>query len=248
MAATSMNENVNRKGNFTSSNAYRLMGTDKVRDTYIKHIKWARKLGRSLNLDVSTRTLNWGIFMEHRVFDLLEFGYELQSQTTKKHETIPFWSGSPDLINLPKKIADIKCYEPLNFAEYADALLDKDLDVIKKVYAQEYWQLVSNACLFNVPNVEAILYMPYKSELNTIREMAENYDGDDQWKYKFIVDSPDSALPYLPDDSFYPNLVRFEFEVPEEDKKALTANIIAAGKEIALADKILEGKRLLRKK
>ena len=67
--------------------------------------------------------------------------------------------------------------------------------------------------------------MPYFSELEDIRTMAENYDGGDQWKYRFIVESPDAELPYLPDGGYYKNLNKFEFEVPKEDKDFLTERV-----------------------
>jgi hypothetical protein len=70
--------------------------------------------------------------------------------------------------------------------------------------------------------------MPYESELEEIREMAENYDGNDQWKYRFIAESHKSALPYLPNKGYYKNLNIFEFKVPEEDKKALTERVLMA--------------------
>jgi hypothetical protein len=79
-----------------------------------------------------------------------------------------------------------------------------------------------------VPNAEAISYMPYLSELDEIRDMAANYEGEDQWHYRFITESPSAFLPYLPDGGYYQNLNRFEFVVPQEDIDALTARVMLA--------------------
>jgi hypothetical protein len=35
-------------------------------------------------------------------------------------------------------------------------------------------------------------------------------------------------LPYIPDGIEYPNLVKWEFEIPEEDKELLTKRVIEA--------------------
>src|SRR5574338_579540 len=95
-----------RVGNFTSSEIYKLMSMGKrpmteeelaarpktgpgskatlVEDglgeaalTYISDKKLERKLGRSLNEDVSARPLEWGKFIESRAFVTLGFDYSL---------------------------------------------------------------------------------------------------------------------------------------------------------------------------
>lgn len=232
-----MTENINRIGNFTSSEIYKLM--TKSRDgkgigapgfTYIEEKRIERKLGRSISMDVSNRSMIWGKFMEARVFDLLPFGYELCSTKTVLHPNIPEWAGTPDLIFHGQKVADIKCFEPKNFAQFADVLMDKDPELFKSEYPKEYWQLVSNAIIAGVDKAESILYMPYLSELEAIREMAEMYDGEDQWQYMFIANSPASQLPYLPDGGYYKNLICFDFTVPISDIEELHDRVRAAVK------------------
>jgi hypothetical protein len=223
-----MNENINRIGNFTSSEIYKLMTTGRDGKsigapglTYIEEKRIERKLGRSISMDVNNRSMLWGKFMEKRVFDLLPFGYVLCSTNTTLHTSIKEWAGTPDLIFPGKKISDIKCFEPKNFAQFADVLAEKDHELFKSEYPKEYWQLISNAIIAGVDKAEAILYMPYLSELEAIREMAEMYDGEDQWQYMFIANSPASQLPYLPDNGYYKNLITFEFTVPLADIEAL---------------------------
>ncbi len=236
----SITENKNRIAHFTSSNIYKLMTKGKGLNgfgapaiSYIEEVNIEKKLNRSIDTDSYSRDMAWGLFLEKRVFDLVEYGYELQSAVTAEHPTIKYWSGSPDLFMPEKKIGDIKCYQPKNFAKYAEALLRCDTEYLKENFAKEYWQLVSNAVIFQVPVAEAIVYMPYESELGIIGEMAANYDDKgkgDQWKYRFIAESEKSALAYLPDNGpFFKNLHRFEFEVPKQDKDLLTGQVELAG-------------------
>jgi len=231
-----MSESTLRIARFTSSNIHKLMTTAKngidfgaPALTYIAEKNLERKLGRSLDTEVSTRAITWGNFLEERVHGLVDFDYQLVSKQTFTHPTIPYWAGSPDLIAPKKKVGEIKCYQPKKFAQYSDALLSKDIERIRKDFNEEYWQVVSNCIIQGLPNAELICYMPYKSELEDIRDAAANYDAFDQFKYKFIVDAEDSELAYLPDGGYYKNINRFEFEVPQGDKDLLTANVLRAG-------------------
>lgn len=225
-------ENTLRIGNFTSSEIYRIMGTPTVQKTYIRKKNIERRLGRSLETETSTNTMSWGKFMEMRVHNLLGLEYKFSSTETDQHPTISYWCGSKDLIVPGKKISEIKCYQPENFAEYVDALMTKNTEFIKNEFPKEYWQMVSNAIINNVPNAEAIAYMPYRSELTEIRELASNYDGEDQWAFRFIAEKPDSWLSWLPDGGYYKNLNLFEFPVPEADIKALTDKVKEVGKQL----------------
>jgi hypothetical protein len=224
--------NTQRVGNFTSSQIYRLMGTPSVAKTYIAKKNLERQMGRSLETDSYSKDMAWGTFLEQRVLNLLGLEYQLSSSETDVHPLIKYWSGSKDLIVEGVKISEIKCYQPENFGKYTSALLTKDLEFIKSEFPKEYWQLVSNATINKVPNAEAITYMPYESELAEIAEMASNYDGVDQWKYRFIAESDKSSLAYLPDGGFFKNLNLFEFEVPQSDKDLLTEKVIEAWKKL----------------
>lgn len=188
--------------------------------TYIEEKQIERRLGRPISTDKYGRPMAWGHFMEQFVFTKFTgLEYQITANKTTVHPTIKQWSGSTDLIVPGVKVSDIKCFEPKKFALYTDALLLKDVDNLRENFAVEYWQLVSNAIINNVPNAEAITFIPYKEELEEIREMAANYDGEDQWKYKFICDANDIELPYIPEGGYYKNLNRFEFEVPIADRE-----------------------------
>ena len=229
-------ENESRNGNFTSSKIFHLVKTGKGENgfgstaiTYVKEKNIERKLGRSIETGAYSKDMAWGQFLEKRVFDMLEYGYVLCSQETRVHSKISYWAGSTDLLFPKVKIGEIKCYQPKNFSQYTDAILSHSVDILKQDCPEEYWQMVSNAIINKVPVAEAISYMPYQSELAELREMAEYYDGPDQWKYRFIAESPDISLAFLPDGGYYKNLNRFEFEVPQEDKDFLTERVLLAG-------------------
>lgn len=227
-----MINNTNRIGYFTSSNIYKLVGTPKPRATYIQEKKFERKLGRSLNKDESARPLNWGKLVEGIVFNIIGPEYSLTSQDTIKHPTIENWSGSPDGLK-NGVVMDIKCpYTMKSFCELAEICENKDLETFKKEYPEYYWQLVSNAILLNVDSAELIVYCPYKSELAMIRDVAQNVDTTDQFKYYFIAQSIDDELPFILDGGYYKNLNFFEFEVPVQDKEILTQSVIKANLEL----------------
>lgn len=231
----SITENEDRIGNFTSSQIYRLMSKGRGNfslsnvgasyHSYIEEKKMEVRMGRSIGVDVHTQAMAWGKFMEMYVFSLIGLEYQITSLTTDVHPTIKRWSGSKDLIVPGVKVSDIKCYQPKKFGEYTDAMLRGDIEELKSKYPQEYWQLISNAIINEVDGAEAITFMPYENELEEIREMAENYDGADQWKYRFISENDKASLPYLPNDGYYKNLNKFEFDIPQEDKDILTARV-----------------------
>lgn len=227
-----------RCGSFTSSKIFKLQTLDKSGKnfgapalTYIREKNLERKLGRPVETESYAKPMAWGTLIERYVFqEKLGLEYEIHSKTTDVHPTIKYWAGSKDLLVSGIKVGEIKCYEPKNFAQYTDALLTEDVNIIRHECPEEYWQIISNAIINHVPKGEAITYIPYKSELPLIREFASNYDGDDQWKYRFVAESNDDALPWIPDNGYYKDLNRFEFEIPQEDIDLLTANVVMAGK------------------
>lgn len=221
-----------RVGAFTSSEIWKLMTNNKAKTgmgekglTYIEEKKIEKRLGRSLETEAHSRVMAWGTFLESRVFDLLGLEYKITSKETFTHPFIEGWAGSRDLLVEGQKIGEIKCYQLKKFCQYTDAILSKDVTRIREDFPAEYWQMVSNSIISQVPNAEAITYCPYRDELKEIREAAENYPFADQWKYRFIAEAQDHELPFLIEGNHYKNLNVFEFEVPEEDKEALTARV-----------------------
>jgi hypothetical protein len=239
-------ENKIRVGAFTSSEIHRLMSNNKQGTafgapgiSYIAEKNLERKLGRSLDLGKGSNATLWGQFLEQRVHDLMPVGYELMSKVTMPHpEYKDIWVGSQDnVVREESCVCDTKCYEPQKFAEYNDALIKAkatgDLSEWKKDYAKEYWQLISNACIWGFKYIEVILYMPYESELVEIKQAAIDYEDTDQWKYRFIYETDNSGLAYLPDgNAYYKNLNVYRFEAPEADKEALKERVLLAAKEL----------------
>lgn len=234
-----------RNGNFTASNAYRLCGSLKSGEpteaffTYAKEKMFERKLGRSLEVGAHSNSMVWGSFLEKRVFDNLPTSYQMVHKETFSHPEYSFLVGTPDFIVQGVKDVELKCFEPKNFASYVSALLTEDLDYIKKEHPKEYWQIVQNSLILNVKNGEAIVYMPYESEMEEIRELANDplyYEslGLLPWQVRFIQEKANSELSVLPNDSSFKNLNIFEFEVPESDKEFLLNRAIRANDLISL--------------
>lgn len=232
----SINRNEIRIGRFTSSQVYRLMGTPAPRAKYIKEKLIEKRLGRPLKLDKYSRPAAWGLLLEQYVCgEKLGTGYQSVGDITLQHpEYGEVWAGSPDAKNIREKVASsIKCYEPENFATFVDALNEaakSGTDYLRDERPEEYWQALSDACLLGMDFIEFIVYMPYFSELDTIRAYAEAYDGLDQWKYKFIATSDYTEVAWLPDKGYYKSLNIFRFPVNEADKALLTQKILEASK------------------
>lgn len=196
--------------------------------TYISEKKLERRMGRSLDVGSYSQPAAWGNFMELVIFNLLGLEYTIESLTTVLHPDKflgKYWGGSVDLTVPNVKVAEIKCYQPKNFGFYADCLMKKDIELFKKEFSAEYWQIISNSVIHNVDLGEAILYMPFESEMEEIKQLATDYEGDEKWKYRFIAEKPISELPCLPDGGYYDNIVKFEFNIPKEDKKFLISRI-----------------------
>jgi len=231
----SITENKDRIGSFTSSNIWKLATMNPKKDgfgapglAYIQEKRMELRMGRSIETEAYSQSMAWGTFLEMYVFTKIGMEYEITSNDTDVHPTMKGWSGSKDLIVKGKKISDIKCFYPKKFGAYTDALLSKDVELIRKKFATEYWQLLSNAIINGVSKAEAITFMPYEDELEEIKEMVEQYEGGDIWKYRFIYENDKSSLPYLPRDKYYKNLNKFEFEIPKEDVEFLTERVKSA--------------------
>lgn len=227
-----------RTGNFTSSEIFNLLKLAKDGKnfgapalTYIDECNMERRLGRSLNTDVSSRPTSWGKLVERRVFDLLGIDYKLCSQETIQHQEYEFWAGSPDAEKYDdgKTVVDIKC--PHTMKAFCE-LVDKTMFAIRNGHRageKYYWQLVSNAILTGARYAELIVYCPYQKELAEIRDMAANYDGN-QNHVAWVNWAEDDELPYLPNEGYFKNLNICRFEILEEDKILLTEKVVQASR------------------
>lgn len=229
-----------RAGNFTSSQIAALMSNDKSGKgmgapgkTYVEERNMERRLGRSLNTEISSKPTSWGSLMEKRVLEeILGLDYKPLSTETILHPEINYWAGSPDAIKYDEgnTVADIKSPFTLkSFCQFADC---KSIDEIRENHKDGetyFWQLISNAILTNSKWCELIVYCPYRSEIAAIRELTQTLDHDEQSKYQWIYWANAEDIPFLPDGGFYKNLVTFRFEATEQDKNLLIGRVLQAG-------------------
>lgn len=221
-----------RVGNFSSSQIHKLMKTGRGPEgfgaaalTYIEEKQMEMRLGRAITSETNAKPTNWGIFIEGRVFDLLPIEYRLESTTRLSHPSIEHWTGAPDCLT-ETTVVDIKSpYTLKSFCQSVDSF--GDIEKFKAAKPEYYWQLVSNAILTEKNLAELIVYVPYKDELEAIRELASNHDGD-QNKIAFLNWATDEELPYLIPGNHYENLNVFQFEIPIEDKDILTNTVLKA--------------------
>lgn len=254
-----MINNIHRAGNFTSSEIVALTTRSKDGKsfgapglTYILETNIERRLGRSISDEVNARPMTWGSLLEKRVFDLLPLEYILSSTETDVHPTIKYWAGSKDGIRHDegRTVIDIKAPFTLkSFCQLVDPLYDgmegaDAMNAIRNGYidanGQEhpkhkdgdkfYWQLVSNSIINNTQFAELIVYMPYKSEIEDVRVMAQMVPTAELGKHYFIGMATDDELPFLPDGGYYQNLNTIRFEVPIGDKLKLAMLVEEAGK------------------
>ena len=232
-------ENEVRIGRFTSSKIAALMSVakDKVSFgkpalTYIEEKNFERKLGRSLTSETTARATSWGKLLEKRVLEeLLGIDYRPSSAESIVHHVYgDIWAGSPDAQKYDEggTIVDIKStYTIKSFCQFAECETIEDVRENHPDGEDYYWQLVSNAIITNSKYAELIVYCPYQSELQSIRDLAANIDGE-QKNYYWIFTANDNELPYLKDNGFYKNVITFRFEVSENDKNLLTEKVLAA--------------------
>lgn len=236
-----------RFGRFTSSSIYKLMSSGKAKGffgkpalTYIEEKNMERRLGRSLDIQQPSRPMSWGTLLEGYVFDRLGLEYRLCSKETIIHPKCDFWVGSPDA-EKDDTIIDVKCpFTMKAFCELVDPMTHREgpLAAIKTIredheHGEKYfWQIVSNAILKGKQFGELIVFMPYKSELEAIREFARNYDGDDQYRFRWLDLAFSDELPFLPDGCKYNNLNILRWEIDKQDKTDLTIRVSEAGKEL----------------
>ncbi len=260
--------NPERVGRPTSSEAYRLVGMGKrdmtaeelaarpksgkgsstkfVEDpntpddkfyTYVEEKRIERRMNRSISVDTHTRPMSWGDLMEVMVHQRNDISYKYTSKKTTIHPTIEGWAGSNDF-KTEDSVVEVKGYQPLKFAKYYECLEKQSVDALREDFPQEYWQMVSGAAIHVVKYAEAVLYMPYRSDLPKVYHTAMNLDTqDDPWAFKYICDCIEqerhAELAYLPDDSGYKDEIRFRFEVPQSDIDFLTSRVKLAIEKIS---------------
>lgn len=229
-----------RHGTFSSSQNWKLTTLNKKGDDfgapalkYIKQVQLEINLGRSINKETTARSTDWGNICERQAFNLLDTDYQLISKHRLFHTTIKNYSGMPDLLKL-KTTGDIKSPYSLEvFCDKIQAL--QSIETYKEEFPEDYYQHISNVILLRdndipIETFEAVIYVPYKKELEQIKEESKTYFGDN--KYNWLLNANENELPYLIDNGRYKNLNIFSFKVPEDDVEFLKNCIIKAQKRL----------------
>lgn len=230
-----------RDGTYSSSNAWKLMTTGKKPGSlgapalkYIKQVNYERRLGRAINTEVDARPTSWGKIGEKRVFNIIDTSYQYVAKHRLFHPDFKFWSGAPDFVK-DSTVADAKCPHSLEvFCDKIEAL--QDLGTYKEEFPEDYWQHISNSILLNangfpVTHFEAIVYVPYKKELEAIRELASSAGELGEFA-KWIYYATDEHLPHLIEGGFYKNLNIIRFDVLPRDVEALTERFKECGEHL----------------
>lgn len=222
-----------RIATFSSSQVYRLMGSAKKTGDlsapalkYIKQVRYEIGLGRSISNDFDAKETSWGNLCEKIAFRRLPLSYQyVADQGRLFHQSIKHFSGVPDFLKDTDTVADSKC--PFSLEKFCDkiAALEKGYDAFKEEFPADFYQLISNTVLLrdngmDVKFMEAINFVPYESELDRIRELAE---GDDSLRW--MQWTTNAGLPWLPDGGKYKNLNIHRFEINEKDVEEFTDKI-----------------------
>ena len=220
----------------TSSEIYRACAGNKVESpnkpfyTYAEEKALEKMLGRSLSVQVSARPLAWGSLMECVVYEGMGLGYAMTHKQTIISKYFPnIHSGTPDLI-ADNKIGEIKCPFLKNYMLLAIDILKEDIEVLKKNHAEYYWQMVSNAILTKKSRVELICFIPKRKELLEVFELIHTEEFLEKYNLNvsdYVYYTPENieSFNYMPDECEFPNLTKFEFEVPMDDIMFLQARI-----------------------
>ena len=115
--------------------------------------------------------------------------------------------------------------------------MTKDIEFIKENFEKEYYQVVSNSIIHGFDKAELISYMPYETELKKIIQLIEDTNileanNLEPWEYRFMTEKPFEMLSYLPDDGYYDNMTKFEFEIPKTDVDFVTKRVVLANEEL----------------
>ena len=206
---------------------------------YIKQKGMERRLGRRIDVENNARPLQWGKCVESIAFEKLGTAYRMCSNDTIVHPQYDYWSGTPDMIKYTPDgnvVCDIKCPITLeSFCDFIDSYEENGIQGVRNNHADGetyYWQLVSNAILTGCRRAELVIYMPYESELQEVKDNAELFS------YQWIVFAHELELPYLIEGGHYKNINVLAFDIPQEDMDLLTANVVKANEMIETPLKI----------
>lgn len=214
---------------------------------YVEECIAERFFKLKLENETDVKAFSWGKMCEVIVHDLLSTDYVMQCEETEQHPIFKEWCGTPDATKWNGKICDTitdtKCpltrkgfynlikhlynFDGLTVTKKLNIIGDEIIKLIRKDSKEGekyYWQLVSNACIFNAKYAELIVFMPYYEDLETIKEYNRTLDEP----YWLVERAKEGELPYIYKESGIENLNIIRFEVPQSDKDFLESRVISA--------------------
>lgn len=207
--------------------------------TYVEERNEERRMQRPLDTEVNTRPLSWGKIAEKKGFQNLTTEYQLTSDVTIVHPDFDCYAGSPDAFKYDegKTVGELK--SPMTLTSFSTLVKPIYKLGLTGIMAMEwlrqnhpdgekyFWQIVSNAILSDSEHGELIIFVPYKSELQDIKDMASPsmLSMEEMKHYYWIYSANDDELPWLPDGGYYRNINTIRFRVSESDKKFLLERV-----------------------
>ncbi len=235
---------MSRAGNFSSSNAWKLMTYTKDKKgfgapalKYIKQVNYERKLGREIKSEVDAKPTSWGRMGEQFVFgEKLGLEYKMVNTDRLYHPTLPL-TGAPDYLKEENGVCDTVCdckspYSLEVFCNKIEAL--QDLGTYQEEFPEDYWQHISNSVLLNangysISKFEAIVFCPFHEDLEDIREKASSAGELGEYA-KWIYFATDDALPYVIKGGHYKSVNIHQFGIFDKDVAKLKQRVEEAGK------------------
>lgn len=215
--------------------------------TYIRQTNMERRLGRALDNEATARALSWGKCCEIVAHDRLSADYTFCANTTLQHPDISYWLGSPDVTAFDNQVVgDIKC--PMTLQAFCE-MLDEDYyghpndrphkRTIEacvsnhKNGAKYRTQIISNACITGATRGHLIVYVPYRKDLDLIRERAGKLTAAGETGYSWITYADYDELPWITDNcKEYSDLNIIEFDITPAMKEELTSFVLKAGDKL----------------
>jgi hypothetical protein len=225
---------MSRVGTFSSSSISDLMSKGRGNwsienlgapfKTYVEEKEMEHKLGRSITTENNARSTAWGTLVEEQAFSKMDLKYSLVSKERFYHKEFKkYWSGMPDILT-DDIVGDIKC--PYTLKSFCKLVKNMgSVETFKENHSDYYWQLVSNAILCGKDEAMLIVYVPFKEDLEDIKELARTKGEELDNRFAFINWATDEDLPYLIKGNHYNDINTLTFKIPQEDKDMLTDRV-----------------------